>query len=166
MCKLIAMLMLAAAIASPAHAEMKYPNWFAFEMVSLQMNGLNGFPATPYLQCNYTAATCLKGYAVVGDVSGVNIFVGALVDGNNRQVELRHLKCFDNFNTCQDYDRGIGFHGGLVEKPDMPLACVELMRTTGRFNSGKEPCLGYGYQDFDSPAGRRKSEEFNRKMGW
>jgi hypothetical protein len=125
------------------------------------LNGLNGVPARPYLTCDYNTRTCVKGYAVVGPTSGVVIFVGALVDGDNRQVELRHLKCFNNFHSCNDYDRGISFTGGIVEKPDMSPACVELMRTTGRFDSGKEPCLGYGHAAFQSPTEKAKSDAEN-----
>lgn len=149
---LLATTAIALTLAVPAvAAEMKYPNWYAFEMTALQMNGVNGVRGTPYLECDYAARTCLKGYAARGN-GNVYIFVGALVDGDNRQVELRHLKCLDNFRNCNDYDRGISWKGGLVEKPDMAFACVELMRTTGRFDSSKEPCLGYGFEDFNSQA--------------
>jgi hypothetical protein len=157
---LLAAAAITAVITGTAQAEMRYPNWFAFEMLALQMNGLNRVPAEPYLRCDYAARTCLKGYAVTGR-EGVYIFAGALVDGDNRQVELRHLKCFDNFRTCNDYDRGTSWKGGVVEKPDMSPACVELMRTTGRFNSGKEPCLGYGFEDFVSPAQKIKDDAKN-----
>jgi hypothetical protein len=80
---------------------------------------------------------------MTSETFGVLIFAGVLLDGNDRKTELRHIKCYDNFQSCEDYDLGVDRQGRRIELPDMPLACVELMRTAGKIDSGRAPCSGY-----------------------
>jgi hypothetical protein len=131
-----------ALLATPVQAGMKYPNWFAFEMILAEHGpGLHG---QPYFQCDYAAQICLKGFAMTDSYyGGVHDFTGVVLDGNDRTTELRHLRCMENFARCADYDIGLTVDGRPVPIPDMPAACVELFRTTGRYNSGDGPCKGY-----------------------
>jgi hypothetical protein len=131
-----------ALLVTPVQAGMKYPNWFAFEMVWAEQKNIPP-PYRPYFQCHYTTQACLKGYAINDPWGGIGNFVGVLLDGNDRKTELRHLWCTNNFDRCADYDVGLTAFGKPISMPDMPLACVELLRTTGKFDDRDGPCKGY-----------------------
>ena len=121
---------------APAKADgpMKYPNWYAYKIASLEKDYWGGLP---YFQCNYTSRTCLSGK--VSDYARYSIFVGVVLAEDRRTV-LKHIVCWENFRDCNDYDEGIeGFNNHPVRAtvPDMPAYCVEAMRQRG------ERCRGY-----------------------
>lgn len=129
-----------------AQTGMHYPNWFAFEQIAIHHAD---FPVQPFFECNFTKNICVKGHALSGPY-GVDLFVGVVLDGIDRKTELKHLKCWANFKYCDDYDIGVGYDHGLTPRgrvitaPDMPAACVDLMRETGSWMRNSGPCKGYG----------------------
>jgi hypothetical protein len=133
----IAIALLLSADKAPAgQLEMKYPNWFAYQQAWLNTR----VGGDRYLRCDYTARLCLDGSMITG--GGTMVFVGVILDGNDRKTILRHIACYGDFDFCADFDRGIDPEGRVVTLPDMPIACVEEMRQNGVVSTSG-PCKGY-----------------------
>jgi hypothetical protein len=126
-------------------AEMKYPNWFAYQQAwGAYWDEQYGGGARPgeggrrYFECDYTARVCVEGRATY--LGGrMEAFVGVVLDGEDRKTVLKHVMCRHNFRQCEDYDTGIGMNGRAVTVPDMPSSCVEEMRKRG------VRCKGYTF---------------------
>jgi opacity protein-like surface antigen len=91
---------LALAIASPAQAEMLYPQRFRHDFETIAGKGY----AAPYFKCDYSTHTCESGYAA-GDFTR-RVFV--LLDGDNQRTVLGHFVCAwqVNYAKCFNYDTG------------------------------------------------------------
>jgi hypothetical protein len=126
------------AILAPAKADspMKWPNWYAYQVASMEKDYGGGFP---YFQCDYTSRICVSGK--ISDTRGM-LFVGVILAEDRRTV-LKHIVCWENLRDCNDYDEGIqgyNLHPEFQSRAaiaDMPAYCVEAMRQRG------ERCRGY-----------------------
>jgi hypothetical protein len=147
---LIALCACAAFIPAMANAEasaMKYPNWYLYVLASNEWaehqpphRGDGSWH--PYLDCNYTNRTCLKGLAGY-DADGVLVDVlGMVVDGEDRKTVLAHVECRPQYG-CANFDTGINQNGEEVTMPDVPSSCVEEMRKHGTKCKGYSLTLGF-----------------------
>ena len=97
--------------ASPI-SEMKYPNRYAYELLSLR-------EAPPVFECNYTSRSCLRGFRRGADFAGE-------VLAEDRKTVIAHITCYAG--RCTNYDTGVIKHGSITDAlkgPDMPRSCVE-----------------------------------------
>jgi hypothetical protein len=129
-----------------AHAERKYPNWFAYAQASRENwdarygDKLPAERGRPYFVCNYTTRTCLNGTSNYS--AGHTHFIGVVVDGTDRKTVLAHIACNLSLGRCENFDEGIDYYGKRVTLPDLPLSCVEEMRKSGAECDGYSSSLG------------------------
>jgi hypothetical protein len=123
---------------------MKYPNWFAYQLAWINYwdehygDGHPSERARPYLDCSYTHRVCFDGHANYAG-GRMQAFLGVIVDGEDRKKVLAHVQCRGNFESCENYDKGIDIKGRQVTMPDMPITCVEEMAKNGT------ECRGYSF---------------------
>jgi hypothetical protein len=146
---LLATAIAVATITPAAAAEMKYPNWFAYDQASRADwdarygDKYPGERSRPFFSCDYTPRTCLDGKISIS--AGDTYFIGVVVDGTDRTTVLAHVACDwspRRAMSCADFDRGIDRNGKMVTMPDMPSSCVEEMRKSGIECEGYSSSLG------------------------
>ena len=121
---LVAALIVSSTVAVVAEPELKFPNRYNYELALFPRA-----PSTEYFYCDYTARTCLRGYAYRGR------FIGQRISDADRTTVLAHISCAGG--RCTNYDTGeISDNSGLIGilKEDLPRHCVDDFVNRG------EPC--------------------------